>query len=116
MTDSEPCPHCQGTGKIKFSVLRALRLRAGLQGKDVAAKIGCTQSNYSRMERGEISPLYRAGALAQLYGVSTDVIFGNGPLPPAKQARPVKAPPAARLKASAARRDQVRAKNRKRRP
>lgn len=108
-----PCPHCKGTGQVKFVPVRVLRERAGMKRGEVAKAIGTTQSNYSRIDSGETSPLYQAGKLAQLFGVSSSVICGHEPIPPEKPARPIKAPPAKRLAASKRRRAAVARKNRK---
>ena len=112
MPAKEPCPHCKGTGKIKFSPVRALRMRAGLSQKEIAEKLGILQPTYSRLESGEGNTGLHATGLADLYGVSTDVILGRSPLPDPKSVRAIKAPPAARLEASKRRRAAVAKKNR----
>jgi transcriptional regulator with XRE-family HTH domain len=107
------CRHCKGTGQIKFSAVLALRKRAGLSQGAVARAIGTTQSNYSRIESGETSPLYQARKLADLFKVSTGVILGREPIPQPKPARPARAPAPARIAASKRRRAGVARKNRK---
>lgn len=108
------CPRCLGGGKIPFSVVRALRERMGARQVDVIKATGIGQSNYSRIESGEVAPLYQVGKLAEFFGVSSGVIMGFEPIPAPKPVRPAKAPSAKRLAASKRRRAAIARKNQKR--
>lgn len=64
-------------------VLRTLRNRHGLEQKDVAGRLGVSKLTVGRWERGKGEPqLLDAAQLADLYGVSLEVLAGRVPLPP----------------------------------
>lgn len=59
------------------SRLRELRQESGATQKAMAAYLGCTASNYQKMEYGEVNvPLTTLAALAQYFHVSSDYLLG----------------------------------------
>jgi len=111
---TEPCPHCKGTGKIKFSPVKTLRTRAGLSQGELAAQLGITQGHLSKIEAGETAPHYQAGKLAQLFKVSPAVIRGEDPIPEPKASRPFRQGPTPSFMESKRRRAAVAKRNRTR--
>ena len=57
--------------------LQELRLEQGGTQKQMAAYLGCTTSNYQKMEYGQVNiPITTLIALAQYFHVSTDYLLG----------------------------------------
>ncbi|MGN8967514.1 helix-turn-helix domain-containing protein [Intestinimonas sp. HCP28S3_D6] len=58
--------------------LRALRRQKKQTQKDMAALLGCTVSNYQKMEYGQVNiPITTLMALADYFSVSTDYLLGR---------------------------------------
>ena len=59
------------------SRLRTLRLEEGSTQKAMAELLGCTVSNYQKMEYGQVNvPAATLAALARYFHVSTDYLLG----------------------------------------
>lgn len=57
--------------------LQALRLESGNTQKSMAEYLGCTTSNYQKIEYGQVNiPALTLAALAQYFHVSTDYLLG----------------------------------------
>lgn len=57
---------------------RELRRAQGVTQKDLAELLGCTVSNYQKMEYGQVNvPATTVAALADHYGVSADYLLGR---------------------------------------
>ena len=64
--------------KIFGERLRALRLAEGMTQKKMAERLGCTTSNYQKMEYGQVNvPALTLIALADHYGVTLDYLVGR---------------------------------------
>jgi transcriptional regulator with XRE-family HTH domain len=62
--------------------MRAARKTLGLTQEEVARRLGADQSDVSRWERGGTTPaIERWPAIATLYGVSLDWLFGDDSSP-----------------------------------
>lgn len=58
--------------------LKALRRKRKQTQKDMAALLGCTVSNYQKMEYGQVNiPITTLMALADYFGVTTDYLLGR---------------------------------------
>lgn len=58
--------------------LKALRRERKQTQKDMAALLGCTVSNYQKMEYGQVNiPITTLMALADYFSVSTDYLLGR---------------------------------------
>ena len=58
--------------------LKALRRERKQTQKDMTALLGCTASNYQKMEYGQVNiPITTLMALADYFGVSTDYLLGR---------------------------------------
>lgn len=58
--------------------LKALRRERKQTQKDMAALLGCTVSNYQKMEYGQVNiPITTLMALADYFGVTTDYLLGR---------------------------------------
>ena len=58
--------------------LKGLRRQKKQTQKDMAALLGCTVSNYQKMEYGQVNiPITTLMALADYFGVSTDYLLGR---------------------------------------
>ena len=58
--------------------LTALRRERKQTQKDMAALLGCTVSNYQKMEYGQVNiPITTLMALADYFGVTTDYLLGR---------------------------------------
>lgn len=58
--------------------LKQLRIESNMYQKDVASKIGITESGYGYYEQGKRTPdSIMLNKLASLYNVSTDYLLGN---------------------------------------
>jgi transcriptional regulator with XRE-family HTH domain len=59
------------------SIIRELRIEKGMTQEDVAKHLGVPRSTYTKWEKN-ITPDYsKVVKLAELYGVTTDYLFGN---------------------------------------
>ncbi|WP_298020088.1 helix-turn-helix domain-containing protein [uncultured Dysosmobacter sp.] len=57
--------------------LQSLRLESGKTQKSMAEYLGCTTSNYQKIEYGQVNiPALTIIALAQYFHVSTDYLLG----------------------------------------
>ena len=57
--------------------LQALRMESGETQKAMAESVGCTTSNYQKIEYGQVNiPALTVIALAQHFHVSTDYLLG----------------------------------------
>jgi len=71
--------------------LRTLRNAAGKKQKEMAEMMGCTVSNYQKIEYGHVNiPATNLALLAEYFNVSTDYLVGrtDNPEPPAKGVQP----------------------------
>jgi transcriptional regulator with XRE-family HTH domain len=112
------CRHCQGTGKEPANILKTLR--GDREQQEIAAKLGITQSAYSRLEKGAGAPgglmwNKHLRHLAELYHVTTDQLLGRAPLSAAKKDRPPRPADRASVAKSAASRKAAARKNQRRR-
>ena len=58
--------------------LKALRWQKKQTQKDMAALLGCTVSNYQKIEYGQVNiPITTLMALADYFSVSTDYLLGR---------------------------------------
>lgn len=70
-----PCPHCRGTGKADApgnvgARIRHLRIRNGMEPRQLAKAAGIDPSHMSRIENGHVDPgVHVAYALAKALGV-----------------------------------------------
>ena len=62
---------------LKFENIRNLRIDNGYTQKQIGEYLGISQNTYSQYEIGVLNyPVDAVIRLAQLYGVSTDYLFG----------------------------------------
>lgn len=111
------CAACNGTGKVKVSVLRQLRLIKGISQAAAADALGMTQSGYSKLEKRGPDWNMRYGLWQKLecyFRVSRAQLQGKASLPAPKTPRPARAPDSASLARSAAAKKAITAKNRRR--
>ena len=64
---------------VSFSAhLKELRRQRKKTQKDMAALLGCTVSNYQKIEYGQVNiPITALVTLADYFGVSTDYLLGR---------------------------------------
>lgn len=117
MTAAETkCTACNGTGKVKVSVLKQLRERKGVTQAEAGAALGITQAGYSRMEKRGPDWNMRYGTWAKLekyFGATRAQLQGEAPLTAPKPARPTRRPDPASLSRSKKNKAAIAAKNRK---
>lgn len=105
-----PCSMCGGTGELNRNAVRVLRERAGLEQRDLAGRLGITQSALSRLETGMVINWRHQSKLCEIFSVTRDQLAGEAPLDP-KPARPKRAPPAGAIAKSRAHREALKKKN-----
>jgi transcriptional regulator with XRE-family HTH domain len=67
---------------IKGSLVREIRLKKGLSQRELAEKVGVTQTHISKIEKGIVSPSHATtDGILQILGVSMDDIWDSSMTP-----------------------------------
>lgn len=111
------CTACNGSGKVKASVLKQLRERKGASQAQAAGALGMTQPGYSKLEKRGPGWNMRYGMwekLEKYFRATRAQLQGEAPLTaPTKAARPTRRPDPASLARSKKNKAAIAAKNRK---